>query len=110
VPRKKCENLSLYFENGGPWEIVGSRTTFRKVDIDLEDGSSDYGIHTKILYTIWKYGEVIMLDGLTLHCSSSELFQIVKKKEMIILILPSHTKTVLQPFGRENVDLFKISL
>jgi hypothetical protein len=52
----------------------------------------------------------IMLDGLTLHCSSSELFQIVKKKEMIILILPSHTKAVLQPFGRENVGLFKISL
>lgn len=55
---RTCENLSLYFEHGGPWEIVGSRTTFRKGDIDLEDGSSDYGIHTKILYKIWKYGDV----------------------------------------------------
>jgi len=51
------ENLSLYFENGEPWKIVGSRTTFRKDVIDLEDGSSHYGIRTKILYRIRKYGE-----------------------------------------------------
>jgi hypothetical protein len=52
----------------------------------------------------------LMLDGLTLHCSSSELLEIVKKKEMIILILTSNTKAVLQPLDRENAGLFKICL
>ena len=54
---RTCGNLCLYFENCEPWEIMGSRTTFRKGVIDLEDGSSHYGIHTKILYRIRKYGE-----------------------------------------------------
>jgi len=55
---KKSENLSLYFENGGLWKSVGSRTTFRKGDIDLKGVSSDYGNQTKILYRIWKSGEL----------------------------------------------------
>ena len=51
-----------------------------------------------------EYGNMasfLILGGPTLLCSSSELLQIVKKKEMIILILPSHTKAVLQPPDRK---------
>jgi hypothetical protein len=37
---------------------VGSRATFRKGDTELKDGSGEYGIQTKITYSIWKSGEV----------------------------------------------------
>ena len=67
---RRCENLSLYFENGGPSESVGSRTTFRKGDIDLEDESSDYEFQTKYSIEYGSMARFLILDGLTLHCSS----------------------------------------
>jgi hypothetical protein len=75
-----------------------------KMDLVIMESTPKYSI---------KYGSMarfLMLDGLTLHCSSPGLLQIVKKEEIIILILPSHTKAVLQPLDRENPGLFKISL
>ena len=65
---------------------------------------------SKPKYSI-EYGSLasfLILDGLTSHCSSSELLQIVKKKEMIMMILPSHTNAMLKPRDMENAGLFKM--
>jgi hypothetical protein len=66
---------------------------------------------TKPKYCI-EYGSLasfLILDGLTSQCSFLELLQIVKKKKMIIMILPSHTKAMLQPLDRENAGLCKMT-
>ena len=92
---------------GKLWEVeqrLEKELLTLKTDLVIMGSTPKYSI---------EYGSMasfLMLGGPALHCSSSELLQIVKKKEMIMLILTSHTKAVLQPPDRGKAGLFKISL
>jgi hypothetical protein len=51
-----------------------------------------------------------ILDGHASHYSFPELFKFAKENEFIMLIVPSHSTTELQPLDRGNFGPFKTYL